>query len=118
MRLKIGILTLFVGLALLTAAFTAPAVARQSQVILAAGTYTAKVQAIVCSGCGPAIKEALLSMKEIDAVSVDSAKKTVQFSVKKNTTVKLSDIQKILKGAAAEMGMGADYTLSSVKPTK
>ncbi len=59
-----------------------------------------------------------MSMKQLDAVSVDSAKKTVQFSVKKNTTVKLADIQKILNGAATKMGMGADYTLSSVKPTK
>lgn len=118
MRLKIGILTLFVVFALLAAAFAAPAAVRQSQDVLTAGTYTAKVQAIVCGGCGPAIKEALLSMKELDAVSVDSAKKTVQFSVKKNTTVKLSDIQKILKSAAAKMGMGADYTLSTVKPTK
>jgi hypothetical protein len=105
-------------LGLLTAAFAAPAVVQQSQVVLAAGTYTANVKAIVCGGCGPLIKETLQSMKEIDAVSVDSAKKTVQFSVKKNTTVKLADIQKILDGAATKMGMGADYTLSTVKPTK
>jgi hypothetical protein len=118
MKPKIGILTMFVVLGLLSAAIASPAVVRQSQVLLAAGTYTAHVQAIVCGGCGPAIKEALVSMKELDAVSVDSAKKTVQFSVKKNTTVKLADIQKILKGAATKMGMGADYTLSSVKPTK
>lgn len=118
MRLEIGILTTFVALGLLTAAFAAPAVVRQNPDVLTAGTYTANVKALVCGGCGPLIKETLMSMKQLDAVSVDSAKKTVQFSVKKNTTVKLADIQKILNGAATKMGMGADYTLSSVKPTK
>jgi len=118
MKPKIGILTTIVVLGLLTAAFAAPAIVQKSQDLLTAGTYTANVKALVCGGCGPLVKETLMSMKQLDAVSVDSAKQTVQFTVKKNATVKMADIQKALDGAAAKMGMGADYTLSSVKPTK
>jgi hypothetical protein len=118
MKPKIGILATIVVLGLLTAVFAAAAVVQQSQDVLTAGTYTANVKALVCGGCGPLVKQTLMGMKQLDAVSVDSTKQTVQFTVKKNATVKLADIQKILKGAAAKMGMGADYTLSEVKPTK
>jgi hypothetical protein len=51
-------------------------------------------------------------------VKVDQDKKTVQFTVKKDATVKVSDLQKALKAAADRMGMGADYTLSDLHPTK
>jgi copper chaperone CopZ len=105
-------------LASLAVIFSGPVGAQQSKDILTAGTYTAKVKAIVCSGCPALIKQALEKMKEIDSVSVDSQKRTVQFTVKKSTTVKLSDLQKALKVAADRMGMGADYTLLDLKPLK
>ena len=90
----------------------------QSQDVLKAGTYSAKVKAIVCGGCAPAIEKTFQGMKEIDAVKVDRAKKTVQFTVKKDATVKVSDLQKALKAAADKMGMGADYTLSDLQAAK
>lgn len=103
---------------IMVAVVSAPIIARQSKDVLTAGKYSASVKAIVCGGCGPLIKETLQKMKEIDAVTVDSGKKTVQFAVKKDSTVKLSDLQKALKAASDTMGMGADYTLSDVKPLK
>jgi len=105
----------FVLLAMISAA---PIAAQQSKDVLTAGTYTAKVKAIVCSGCGPLIKQTLEKMKEIDSVSVDSEKKTVQFAVKKSNTVKLSDLQEALKAASDKMGMGANYELFDLKALK
>ncbi len=109
---------MLVLLALSAMALAAPMAAQQEKGVMAAGIYTAKVKAIVCGGCGPLIKSTLEGMKQIEAVSVDQAQKTVQFTVKKNSTVKLADVQKALKGAADKMGMGADYSLSDLKQTK
>ncbi len=92
--------------------------AAQSQDILAAGKYTAKVKSIVCEECGPLIKETMEKTKSIDSIFVDSKASTVRFQVKKDKAVKLPDLQNALKSAAAEMGMGADYTLSDVKVVK
>jgi copper chaperone CopZ len=118
MKTRTVVLIAAATLASLAVIFAGPTGAQQSKDVLTAGTYTAKVKAIVCSGCGPLIKQALEKMKEIDSVSVDSQKKTVQFAVKKNSTVKLSDLQKALKAAADRMGMGADYTLLDLKALK
>ncbi len=111
---------LFVTVATLVmlAMVAAPIVARQSKDVLTAGKYSAKVKAIVCSGCGTLIKQTLQKMKAIDAVTVDQEKKTVQFSVKKDGSVKVADLQKALKAASDQMGMGADYTLSDLQPVK
>ena len=95
-----------------------PAAAQQAPDILKAGQYTAKVKAIVCGGCVTLIKQTLEKTKNIEAVSVDQAKMTVQFTVRKDGTVKLSDVQKALDAAAKDMGMGADYTLSGLKPSR
>jgi len=103
---------------ILLAMISAPILAQQSQDILKPGEYTAKVKAIVCGGCGPLIKKTMLAMKEIDSVTVDSEKMTVQFVVKKDTTLKMADLQKALNAAADQMKMGADYTLSDLKATK
>ena len=111
-------LSLVATIALLAMISTVSLAAQQSQDVLKPGTYSAKVKAIVCGGCGPLIKQTLEKMKEIDAVSVDTSKITLQFTVNKDSTVKLSDVQKALKVAADQMKMGADYTLSDVKPTK
>jgi len=92
--------------------------AGQSPEVLNAGKYTAKVKAITCGGCGPLIKKTMLAMKEIESAVIDSDKKTVEFVVKKDSSVKVSDLQKALKAASDQMGMGADYTLSELKATK
>ncbi len=99
-------------------AIAAAPIAAQAQDVLKPGEYTAKVKALVCAGCGPLVVKTMKALKEIDSVSVDSAKQTVQFAVKKDTTLKTADLQKALKGAADAMGMGADYTLSDLKATK
>ncbi len=82
--------------------------------VLAAGTYSAKIKALTCGGCGPLVKKTLEGMKEIESATVDSKASTVQFVVKKDATVKVADVQAALKDAAAKMGMGADYTLSDI----
>ncbi len=83
--------------------------------VLAGGTYTAKVKALTCAGCGPLVKKTLEGMKQIESATVDSKASTVQFVVKKDNSVKVADVQEALKAAAAKMGMGADYTLSDIK---
>jgi hypothetical protein len=88
----------------------------QSKNILRPGTYTAKVKAIVCGACGPLIQKTLQTFKEFEAVTVDQKSRTVQFSVKKGSMTTLVAPQKALDAAAKSMGMGADYTLSEVKP--
>jgi hypothetical protein len=88
----------------------------QSKDMLMPGTYTAKVKAIVCDGCGPMIQKTLQTFKELDAITVDQKRRTVQFSVKKGSMTTVSDLQKPLDAAAKNMGMGADYTLSDIKP--
>jgi hypothetical protein len=74
------------------------------------------VKAIVCEGCGPLIQKTLQKFKELEAVTVDQKNRTVQFSVKKGNMTALADLIKALDTAAKRMGMGADYTLSDVKP--
>jgi hypothetical protein len=88
----------------------------QSNDVLTPGTYVAKVKAIVCDGCGPLIQKTLQNFKELEVVTVDQKNKTVKFSVKKGSTVTVSSLQKALDAAAKLMGMGADYSLSDLKP--
>lgn len=106
------------AVSLLFVAIIASVATGQTQDVLNPGTYTAKVKAIVCGGCGPLIEKTMQGMKEIEGAKVDQAKTTLQFSVKSGTTVKVSDLQKALKAAADKMGMGADYTLSDLKAAK
>jgi hypothetical protein len=87
----------------------------QSHDRLMPGTYTAKVKAIVCEGCGPLIRKTLQNCKELAAVTVNQKSSTVQFSVKKDNITTVGNLQKALDVAAKNMGMGADYTLSNVK---
>lgn len=88
----------------------------QSKGTLMPGTYTAKVKAIVCGDCVPMIQKTLQNFKELEAVTVDKKSSTVQFSLKKGSMTTQLDLQKALDTAAKRMGMGADYTLSDVKP--
>ncbi len=107
---------LIVAVLALSAMVLSGFVAAQSKDVLNPGQYTAKVKAIGCSGCGPLIQKTLAHHKQLEAISVDQKNSTVQFTVKKGTTVKLSDLQKSLDTAANQLQMGADYTLSDVKP--
>jgi hypothetical protein len=88
----------------------------QSKDVLKTGRYAAKVKAIVCDACGPLIQKTLASFKELESIAVDQKTSTVQFTVKKDASVKVADLQKALDAAAKQMGMGADYTLSDIKP--
>ncbi len=109
------VVTAFVLLAMIAAI---PAAAQKAPDVLKAGEYTAKVKAIACGGCGPLIKQTMEGMKAISSVNVDSTSKTVQFTVKKDATIKMADLQKALDTAAKNMGMGADYTLLDLRPAK
>jgi hypothetical protein len=90
-------------------------ITRAAENVLSAGTYTAKVKALVCRGCGPLVKKTMEGLKAIEAASVDQQTSTLEFKVKKDNSIKVSEIQTALKAAADKMGMGADYTLSDVK---
>ncbi len=106
-----------VAIVVLIAAVLTTAVAiRAADEALKAGTYTAKVKAIVCRGCPPVIKKTIEGLKPIESATVDQKTSTVEFTVRKDATIKLAEIQTALKAAADKMGMGADYTLSEVKP--
>ncbi len=115
MNARRALRTSLVTLALLAALAAIAVTARAAQETLAAGTYTAKVKALVCNGCGPLIKKTLEGLKAVESASVDQKASTVEFTVKKDNTVKLAEIQTALKAAADKMGMGADYGLSEVK---
>lgn len=82
---------------------------------LQSGKYSAKVVAIPCAACPPEIEKTLKAQPAIDEVSVDQKSSTVRFSVKAGAQVQLSDLQKALKTASEQMGMGADYRLKNVK---
>jgi len=107
-----------VAASLLFVAMIVPIASGQTQDVLNPGTYTAKVKAIVCGGCGPLIVKTMQGMKEIEGAKVDQAESTLQFTVKSGATIKVADLQKSLKTAAGKMGMGADYTLSDLKAAK
>jgi len=85
---------------------------------LVAGEYTAQVKAIVCSGCGPFLEKTMKGFSGIESARANSEKLTVQFKVKKGATIKLADLQKTLQQSSDRMGMGADYSLSDIKPVK
>jgi len=118
MKTKTSFLILVTAFILLGMIAVAPIAAQKAPQILKTGEYTANVKAITCGGCGPLIKKTMEGMKEIDSVSVDSDKKTVQFAVKKGATINRAQLQKALDAAAQKMGMGADYTLLDLKPVK
>ncbi len=107
--------TVGVAMALVAAIATTAVMASAAEDQLGAGTYTAKVKALVCRGCGPLVKKTIEGLKPIESATVDQQKSTVEFTVKKDNTIKVSETQAALKTAADKMGMGADYTLSDVK---
>jgi copper chaperone CopZ len=82
------------------------------------GMYTAKVKAVVCGGCGEYIQKAMSEVPGIESSSVDQETSMVHFTVKKGRSVKVADLQAKLKSWADQMGMGANYELSDLKPMK
>lgn len=92
--------------------------AAQIPPVLKEGTYSAKVKALTCAGCGEFIQKAMSEMKGVQFASVDEKNSTVEFIVQKGVTVKTADLQKHLDAWAAKMGMGADYGLSELKSVK
>jgi hypothetical protein len=113
--MKTKFVTLAIGLLATTALWASDKPKAAADQTLTAGAYTATAKALVCDGCAAFIKETLEKNKALENVSVESKTKQVSFSVKKDATVKLADLQAVLKAAAGEMGMGADYTLANVK---
>ena len=115
MNVKRALLGVVVGLALIATVGAVSGAAAADDQVLTAGTYTANVKAIVCGGCGSLIKKTIEALKPIQSATVNQDAKTVEFVVKKDNSIKLSEVQTALKAAAGKMGMGADYTLSNVK---
>ena len=86
--------------------------------MLTAGTYTAKVKAIICGACPPKIEETTRAVSGIASAKVDTGTGLLTFTVKKKAKVRLSTLQKALKAASEKMGMGADYELRDVRRLK
>ncbi len=118
MKIKTSMASLLAAFVVIALIAAIPAAAQKAPEVLKPGEYTATVKAMVCGGCASLIKQTMQGMKSIESVSVDSAKKTVQFAVKKDASVKVADLQKALDAAAKNMGMGADYTLQDLKPAR
>lgn len=85
---------------------------------LKAGKYTANATALACAACVDEIEKTLKGFKELDEVAVKQETSGVAFTVKPGAKVKLSKLQKALKAASDNMGMGADYTLKDLKALK
>jgi copper chaperone CopZ len=102
----------------LIACLTLPAAAAavqksKSAATLSAGRYSAKVKMLACEACGPSVEKTLNEIKGVEAAKVDPKTSTVEFAVK--NSVKVASLQKALRGASADMGMGADYSLSKIQ---
>ena len=98
------------------AAVAAPAAAAKKAKAadtLTPGRYTAKVKMLACEACGPEVEKTLNGIKGVEGAKVDSKASTVQFGVK--DTLKVAELQKTLKAASEQMGMGADYSLSKIE---
>jgi hypothetical protein len=94
-----------------------PGAAQTDKPVLKAGKYTAKVTAIPCEGCPPVIEKTMLDQKGIGSAKADQKTSTLSFTVKQGSVIKVPDLQKALKSASDEMGMGADYTLKNITKT-
>lgn len=102
--------------AALLSSVAAPAAAAKkakAEGTLTKGQYTAKVKMLACEACGPEVEKTLNGVKGVEAAKVDSKTSTVRFGVK--DSVKLAELQKTLKAASEQMGMGADYSLSKIE---
>lgn len=82
---------------------------------LAPGDYGATLPAFVCGGCAEWVQGRLEKDKRLTAVAVDPTTRALRFRVKPGATVTAAELQKALDAAAAQMGMGADYTMKDLK---
>lgn len=114
--MAVSLVGLNLGLAWAAPAKTTRAPAKAQT--LAAGEYSAKVKAIVCSGCVPVIEKTVREFPGIESASVDQETSTVRFTVKKGAKVALAKLQQALVAAAGTMGMGADYRLLELADLK
>lgn len=103
-------------LAMLSLAAGAAPVPPQKEKPLAPGAYVATLPAFVCGGCAEWAQGRLQKDKRLTDVTVDAESRVLGFRVKSGPAVTVGEIQKILDGAAAQMGMGADYTMREFKP--
>ncbi len=103
-----------VGLVILSAMFLAGSLPAQD--VLKPGQYTCTIKVIDCEQCVKLILKTFMGFKELSALSLDQKTSSLRFTVKKDMTIGLSDIQKSLNDAASKMKMAGDYTLFDVKP--
>jgi hypothetical protein len=102
----------FVVMASVALAMAAP---EAKDPILKAGTYRAHVAAIPCEGCPPVIEQTMLAQPGIGAAKADMKTSSLTFTVKADSKVSVADLQKALKTASDQMGMGADYSLKNIQ---
>ncbi|MBI4396582.1 MAG: cation transporter [Elusimicrobia bacterium] len=89
-----------------------------SDQVLGPGRYRARIKSVPCGGCASLIEKTMGENKGVKSAKVDMESQTLTFTVKKNVSLKLSDLQKELDAAAATMGMGADYGLYEIESLK
>ena len=89
--------------------------APEGDLVLQAGTYTAQVAAIPCEGCPPVIEQTMLAQPGIATAKADQKTSSLTFTIKPDAQVNAADLQKALKAASDQMGMGADYSLKNIK---
>lgn len=102
----------FIVLASGALALAAPAA---KDTVLKTGKYTAHVAAIPCEGCPPVIEQTMLAQPGIATAKADQKTSTLLFTIKPDAQVNVSDLQKALKAASDQMGMGADYSLKGIQ---
>ena len=82
--------------------------------LLVPGKYSAKVTAIACEACPPEIMKTLQAQTGVKDITVDAKTSTVQFTVLPGAHVWIPELQKALKAASDQMGMGADFELKNL----
>lgn len=113
MNKRMGAMGILVIGCLVTAA--PKAVKKTDGDVLAPGAYSATIKSFVCGGCAEWVESRLKTLKTLETVKADQETRVVQFTVKKGANLKREDLQILLDGAAKDMGMGADFTLTGLK---
>ncbi len=98
-----------------TQGFAATVASKGTKGVLKAGSYSAKVAALVCPACPPEVEKTLKTFPGIERITVSQEKSTASFKIKKGSSVNEAKLQAALKAASDKEGMGADYSLSDLK---
>ena len=106
---------LWSGFVVMVSSVLALGAAPADDLVLQAGKYTARVTAIPCEGCPPVIEQTMLAQPGIASAKADQKTSTLVFTVKPDARVNVLAVQKALKIASDQMGMGADYSLKDIK---